>query len=287
MPMGDLLGTTLAGYHLQGALGHGAMAQLYRGVGSDGSVAALKVMRPELCVQPDLVERFQRELESTACIEHPNVVRVLGSGRVRDRPYLVLEFLEGTTLAQRLRRGAAIDPTEACRIGHQLALGLAAAHARNVVHRDLKPDNVMQLADGTVRLFDFGLSAPEGTRSARLTAQDLRIGTPHYMAPEYIRTGAIDQRSDLYGLGVLLFELLTAQTPFRGPPYKVMHAKISRPAPRAGSVRPLPARLDDLIAALLERAPEDRPPSAAHIATALAGFTDDSPADRRPCTSPS
>lgn len=267
----DLLGSTVAGYHLQGALGHGAMAQLYRGVADDGSLAALKVMRPELCHEPELRERFRREFESTARIRHPNVVTVLGSGEVGERPYLVLEFLEGTTVADLVHDEAPLDPTRACPIVRDVARGLAAAHDNQVVHRDLKPENVMLLDDGTVRLFDFGLAAPERSMSPRLTANDLRIGTPHYMAPEYIQTGAIDQRSDLYALGVVLFELLTGRTPFCGPAYKVMHAKISRPAPRLRSLLPeVPEALDDLVASLLDSDPCRRPASASGVATALA-----------------
>ncbi|MCB9692228.1 MAG: serine/threonine protein kinase [Alphaproteobacteria bacterium] len=265
-----LLGSTVAGYQLRKALGAGNMAQLYRGVDESGRVAALKVLKPSLRHERELLARFEREFESTAAIHHPNVVEALDHGTVDGLPYLVLEFLEGRTLADVRDDEAPLDPVRTARIGADIAWGLGAAHAGGVVHRDLKPENVMVCTDGRVKVFDFGLSAPRDVHAPRLTNTDLRLGTPMYMAPEYIQRGDVDHRSDLYALGVVLFELVTDGQPFKGPPYKVMHAKITGAAPRARTLRPdVPEPLDALVASLLLADANARPQSATDVAEAL------------------
>jgi serine/threonine-protein kinase len=265
-----LIGSTVGGFTLETALGRGNMARLYRGVAADGTLAAVKVMLPELVHEIELLARFRREFESTVQIRHPNVVQTWDNGMHDGLPFLVLEFLRGRTVFDIQTDIRAMPLDRALHLAEQIAIGLQACHEHGVVHRDLKPDNVMVLPDDHVKLFDFGLAAPRNAHAARLTATDLRLGTPLYMAPEYIDDGGIDHRTDLYALGIILFELATDSQPFSGPPYQVMHHHRTVVPPRARSVRPeLSPVVDTLIAALLEKSPDLRPQSAAEVLKVL------------------
>lgn len=266
-----LLGTRFDGWHLQAHLGHGNMGQLYRAVRHDGTVAALKVLHASLTRDPELLERFARELRNTARISHPNVVGCYGEGRTpQGQPYLALEYLQGETLDSRIEAEAPFDLGCTVHIAVQIARGLTAAHQVSVVHRDLKPENVMLLDDERVKLFDFGLARARVPNQPSITAQDMRLGTPMFMAPEYIAEGQADHRSDLYALGVVLFEMATGRDLFTGPAFKIMHLHVTEPAPNARSVRiDVDPALDALIARLLEKDPLDRPQSAQEVADTL------------------
>lgn len=270
----QLLGVHLDGWHLQSHLGRGNMGQLYRGVREDGSVAAVKVLHRTHVRDPELLERFAREFENTARIRHRNVVAPLGWGRAPDgAPYLALEYLEGQTLDEVIEADAPLSTLRTVRIGVQIAKGLAAAHAVDVVHRDLKPENVMVLAGDRIKLFDFGLARAKVPDQPRLTAQDMRLGTPMFMAPEYIARGTLDHRSDLYALGMLLFELCTGTEPFEGPAFKILHLQVTQVPARADTFAPnVHPALCDLIAHLLQKDPDARPQDAAQVAATLAAI---------------
>lgn len=270
MRRASLFGQTIGDYALQTPLGQGNMAQVYRGLARDGTAVAVKVMRTELLHETELILRFRREFESVRGVHHDNVVRTFDHGTTdTGLPYLVLEFLDGCTLEEVTVEGAH-SAEQAAHWMRQVARGLAACHARGVVHRDLKPDNLMVLPGDHVKVFDFGLSASSSSAALRLTANDLRIGTPVYMAPEYLETGNVDQRADLYALGVILFELLAGEPPFKGSPYQVMHDKTTQLSRRLSSVRTdVPVALDDLVSRLLDPDPNRRPPSARAVEQAL------------------
>ena len=270
-------GETFAGeYEILSRLGEGAMGTIYlaRSPRQDEPIA-IKVLNPELYPEEDIVERFMREMRTTAAVQHEHSVRVLDYGTARTgHVYLAMEHLEGQTLDEFILFDAPLTPDRVAHIGVQIASALQAAHGQGIIHRDLKPENIIRLhgAADRVKVFDFGLSLVVDASSSRLTQTGSRLGTPLFMAPEYLQDGTCSARSDLYSLGGVLFELATGEAPFSGPPYVVMAAKLRSPAPSVEDVAPArhPGWLSHLIDALLATDPEDRPESAADVADALA-----------------
>jgi serine/threonine-protein kinase len=253
------------------------MGAIYAGVRlADDADVAVKVMRPRLATDPELVRRFEREIEATSRIEHENVVGVVDHGQTGDGVlYLVMELLVGRTLDVIIVTEAPLAPRRVAGMGQQIAAGLGAAHAADVVHRDLKPENVIvrrdHLGQDRLKVYDFGLSFPSGNDKgdSRITAVELRLGTPAFMAPEYIRFGAFDERSDLYALGVMLYECCCGHTPFEGPSYKLMHQHLNAPPPPLAERCAAPGWLTELIMELLAKDPDDRPQSADEVRSLL------------------
>jgi serine/threonine protein kinase len=221
--------------------------------------------------------RFLREARSAAAVEHPNVCPIFDVGEHDGRPYVVIAYVDGQSLADRLRTHPDPDGRESARLLGKVAAGLAAVHAHGIVHRDLKPANILvRRKDGEPVLTDFGLAqGPADDES--LTADGAIVGTPAYMAPEQADPGLgpVTERSDLYSLGVVLFEMVTGRRPFEGSPTQIIAQVSSRPAPRASSVRPdVDPALDRLIAKATARRPEDRFATADEFATALKTWLD-------------
>ncbi len=212
------LGTRLGRYILLEPIGRGAMGVVYKATHEDlGKTVALKVMsRPDLEGSISAFERFQLEARAAARLSHPNIVSVLDAGVAQGYHYFTMEYVEGETLQARLDRGC-LDPMEAARIGEQIALGLAHAHANGVIHRDVKPQNILLASDGSAKLADFGLAKDvHAGRGPTLTGQVL--GTPNYMSPEQAGgvVSEIDGKSDLFSLGAVLYECVTGHVPFNG-----------------------------------------------------------------------
>ncbi|MCB9879607.1 MAG: serine/threonine protein kinase [Planctomycetes bacterium] len=237
-----------------------------------GTRVALKVLPAMPLDAIDAVrERFAREARLTARVRHPGVVRVLHSDVAADRPFLVLEYVAGETLRARLARGP-LPLVDACRCAAQVADVLAAAHHEGVLHRDVKPDNVMLQDDGAVRVLDFGIARAIAD-DTQLTRTGEIVGTPEYMAPEQLLDGpeATDERTDVHALGVLLYESLTGRSPFRGAnlfqALKLVESLV--PPPPSTLVAAVPPTLDAVLAAALEKRREDRLPSAAAFAAAV------------------
>ena len=244
---------------------------------------ALKVIHAHFAGNDEIAARFAREAMTSAHVEHPNVASALDFGALPEGgAYLVMQLVRGPSLSQHLEEHGALAYPEACRIAAQIADAIAAAHASGIVHRDLKPDNVVLMAndDGsqTVKVLDFGIAhvkaqnaAPDRVSKA-LTRVGVVIGTPGYMPPEQATGQAVDERADLYALGVMLWELLTGVAPFRGQTFsEIVTRQLNAPAPELvlGSDRELPAELRQLVRALLERAPADRPSSASEVRDTL------------------
>ena len=210
----QMIGTVLSGrYRLEAKLGSGGMSTVYlaRDETLDRSVA-IKVMHREMSEQADQLQRFRQEARAVAKLSHPNVVGVIDAGEDGGYPYIVLEYVEGETLKQRINRVGALDPQEALAYAIEIARGLTVAHARQMVHRDIKPQNVLIDADGRAKLTDFGISRElEGDG---LTATGRVLGTTDYVAPELAMGQGVDPRSDIYSLGVVLYEMLTGDVPF-------------------------------------------------------------------------
>ncbi|MGN6254102.1 MAG: protein kinase domain-containing protein [Solirubrobacterales bacterium] len=210
----QMIGTVLSGrYRLEAKLGSGGMSTVYlaRDTTLDRSVA-VKVMHREMSEQADQLQRFRQEARAVAKLSHPNVVAVIDAGEDGGHPYIVFEYVEGETLKQRINRVGALDPQEALAYAIEIARGLTVAHARNMVHRDIKPQNVLIDSEGRAKLTDFGISRQ--LEQDGMTATGRVLGTTDYVAPEQAMGHPVDQRSDVYSLGVVLYEMLIGQVPF-------------------------------------------------------------------------
>src|SRR3954451_16533352 len=213
-PSSSMIGTVLSGrYRLEAKLGSGGMSTVYlaRDQTLDRQVA-VKVMHREMSEQPEQLERFRQEARAVAKLSHPNVVSVIDAGEGCRYPYIVFEYVEGETLKQRIGREGALDPQEAIAYGIEIARGLSVAHTRKMVHRDIKPQNILIDAEGRAKLTDFGISRQ--LEQDGMTATGRVLGTTDYVAPEQAMGHPVDQRSDLYSLGVVLYEMLVGQAPF-------------------------------------------------------------------------
>ncbi len=264
-------------YELERPLGRGSMGVVYRGKRlSDGGEVAIKLIHSDLTRDGEVRARFEREIETTAQVDHPGIVKVFDHGVEGSKLFLVMELLRGRTLGQVCAQEAPLPPGRVVDIGAQVARSLQAAHESGLVHRDLKPENVMVCkdvdGDDLVRLLDFGLAIgldPSKPTGARMTAQGLRLGTPAFMAPEYITSGQLDHRSDLYSLGIMLYELACGERPFRGQGFQLMSHHISTiPDPLAHRAD-VPDALGAVVDRLLAKDPGDRFPSGDALAEAL------------------
>jgi tRNA A-37 threonylcarbamoyl transferase component Bud32 len=211
----SLIGTVLSGrYRLESKLGSGGMSTVY--LARDETLqrwVAVKVMHREMSDQPDQLERFRREARAVAQLSHPNVVSVIDAGEDGGYPYIVFEYVEGETLKHRIDRLGRLPVVEAAAYGIEVGRGLAAAHAHRLIHRDVKPQNVLIDAEGWAKVTDFGIA--RSLESDGLTKTGRVLGTTDYVAPEQAMGQAVDARCDIYSLGVLLYEMLTGEVPFQ------------------------------------------------------------------------
>ena len=271
-------GTRLGPYEILDRIGAGGMGEVYRARDSRlGRDVAVKVLPDEIAADRDRLRRFEREARAIAALSHPNVVIVHDVGTGAGRPYVVTELLEGETLGERLRKGA-LPLREAVETAVQVARGLAAAHAKAIAHRDLKPANVFLVRDGRVKILDFGLARVEGLHPEDVTASvttdpGTRLGTVGYMSPEQIRGGRGDHRSDVFSLGILLFEMASGRHPFRRRTGVETQTAILREDPLALEGLGLPEALERVMLRCVEKRPEDRFNSAHDLALALQSIT--------------
>src|SRR5918999_130407 len=209
-----MIGTTLNGrYALESKLGSGGMSTVY--LARDATLerwVAVKILHREISDQPDQLERFSRESRTVAQLSHPNVVAVIDAGEDGGHPYIVFEYVEGENLKQRIKRLGPLDPQEALAYAIEVARGLSVAHARKLVHRDVKPQNVLIDAEGRAKVTDFGIARE--LEQQGVTATGRVLGTTDYVAPEQAMGHGVDPRSDVYSLGVVFYEMLVGQVPF-------------------------------------------------------------------------
>ena len=265
-----LVGESIRQYHIEEKLGVGGMGVVYRAYDTrlDRTVA-LKFLPPHLSANEAAKERFLVEARAAAALDHPNVCAIHEVGEDEGgRLFIAMAYYEGETLAQKLERGP-IPAAEAADYAQQSAAGLAAAHAAGLVHRDIKPANLIVAEDGTLKILDFGLAK---TAEASLTEAGTRLGTPAYMSPEQTRGGEVDASTDLWSLGVVLYELLTGQRPFRGERNSAVIHAIRHEEPRSPrELRPvLPPDVERLVLGLLHKDPEKRRLSAEQVSADLA-----------------
>jgi YVTN family beta-propeller protein len=229
---------------------------------------ALKILPPDLAGNPGFRERFIRESRSAAALHHPNIVTVYDAGEIDGLLYIAMQFIDGPDLSSVLHRDGPLAAARCMLIVEQLAAALEAAHARGLIHRDVKPANVLLDAERTY-LTDFGLTKPVSVKTA-VTAPGVLVGTVDYVAPEQIRGGPVDPRADVYGLGCLMYRALAGRPPFpRDSEMAVLHAHLYDEPPRVTDLRPdLPAGLDEVIRTALAKHPDDRFGSATALSIA-------------------
>jgi hypothetical protein len=267
------VGTTFDGrYRVDARLGQGGMGVVYRALDHElGVPVALKVLHPQLSVQADAKRRFRREARLAMELQHPNLVRMLGFGATNEgTPYLVMELLEGETLASKIRPGLALPVDDALELLRPVCLGVEAAHARGIVHRDLKPENVFLARDErgreTVKVLDFGIARVLDDDETFATRTGLIFGTARYISPEGARGEPTDERSDVYSLAVLTYQLLSGRLPFEASQpmaLLVAHAKETPPdiATLEGA-REVPKPLARAVMTALDKRPSRRPSTA-------------------------
>ncbi len=281
-----LIGQTLLGrYTVEARLGEGGMGVVYRGVDDrDGSAVAIKQLHGEIGSSANLVARFEREAQALAMLAHPNIAALHAVGMTAaGAMFFVMEFIAGHDLAVELEQGR-LAPARAVTLTRQLLGALHHAHQFGLVHRDLKPENILLTRTATgeaVKIIDFGLVKMIGDvlgseGQARLTATGVIFGTPAYMAPEQMLNLPVDPRTDLYAVGILLFELLTGQRPFESDEIsEVWRAHLHAPIPSLASVEPTleHAELDAILQTLMAKHPEQRFASALAARRALESIT--------------
>ena len=268
------IGTVLGGrYRLVELLGQGGMATIFRAVDTQlGRDVAVKLLRPEYLRDPDFSARFRQEAQAAASLSHPNIVTSYDYGEDPSGPYIVMELVDGEDLATILRRSGPLPPRQAARIAAAVARALAAAHARGLVHRDVKPGNVLIGRDGRVKVVDFGIA--RAIAEAQMTLPGTTLGSVHYFSPEQARGETATAASDIYSLGIVLYEMLTGVRPWEGDSAAAVGAGPPLrpgPGPDAASARRVPPDLAAITRKALALEPDDRFASAAAMADALDG----------------
>jgi WD40 repeat protein/serine/threonine protein kinase len=278
----------LDSYHILEELGRGAFGAVFKAYDEKlDCPVALKVLKPELAASVGERRRFEDEARKAAAVRHDHVVRIYRVGGTPGfaLPYYVMEYIDGETLSERLRRQGALEPKEAAEIVRQGALGLEAAHACGQVHRDIKPSNILlEKSSGRAKITDFGLARTQEVRAERLTQTGAIVGTPPYMSPEQITAPqGIDPRSDVYGLGVVLYEMLTGEPPFRGLLHLVLQQVAhEEPRPPRSLNDTIPRDLETICLHCLHKEPSRRYPSAGALAEDLRHFLAGEPIQARP-----
>jgi serine/threonine-protein kinase len=261
----------LGRYEIAAELGKGAMGTVYKA--HDPMLertVALKTIRLGASAEEmaEYEARFYQEAKAAGGLNHPNIVTIHDVGKTGDVPYLAMEYLEGSELHEVMRHNRPLAPEHALEIAAQVADGLAYAHERGVVHRDVKPANIMVVRDGLVKIADFGVAR---MRSSERGPDTHVVGSPRYMSPEQVLRKRAERRSDIFSLGVVLYEMLTGAPPFTGADLNAILFQIvnTEPPPPGSRVSGLPEMLDSIMAKALAKAPDDRYPNARELAADL------------------
>lgn len=272
------IGSVLGGrYRLVELLGQGGMATIFRATDSQlGRDVAVKVLRPEYGRDPDFIARFRMEAQAVASLSSPNIVGVHDFGMDPAGPFIVMDYVDGEDLATLLRRTGPLPGQRSARIAAEVARGLAAAHARGIVHRDIKPGNILLAQDGRVQVTDFGIA--RAIAEAQMTLPGTTLGSVQYMSPEQARGETATERSDIYSLGVVLFEMLAGRRPFEGDSAaSIALARLSPPVPMPSAYR---AGIPPVLEAICRKAMAIDPAERFQTANAMAAALEDQLADR-------
>jgi serine/threonine-protein kinase len=265
------IGETLDHYRLDKVVARSGMATLYRATDlNDEREVAIKIPHPEMESDPILLERFRREQEIGQELDHPGVVKTF-DGEERSRMYMVIEWVEGRLLRTILNEERELPIERATNLVLQICDALDTMHKHGVVHRDLKPENIMVDDQDRIKLIDFGIAMKEDARRITFVDMSATLGTPDYIAPEQVKGQRGDQRSDIYSLGVMFYEMLTGEPPFRGPnPLAVMNERVLHDPEPARDRRPeISPALNEILNRALERDPRRRYQTASEMALEL------------------
>jgi serine/threonine protein kinase len=265
-----MIGHVIGNYKVTEKIGEGGMGTVFKGIDVmlDREVA-IKMLRPELARQAQIVERFRSEAVTLARLNHPNIATLYSFQRQNDDFFMVMEYVTGETLDDLIRRKGAMPTDHAISLFCQVLEGMARAHKLVIIHRDIKPANMMLTEDGSIKVMDFGIARVLGT--ARMTRQGNIVGTIEYMSPEAIQGAEVDARADIYSLGILLYEMLTGRVPFvNDTEYSLMMAQINEPPPPPRIFAPhIPTHVEHAILRALAKRPDDRFQSVGDFRRAL------------------
>ncbi len=260
-------------YQLGDPIGRGGMATIYRARDiQTGRIVAIKVLREVYSTDPKFVVRFQRGAKAQLALQHPNIVQVFDYGQTDGNYYIVMELIEGTDLRRYLRSRGVLDIDRAIIIAHDVALGLGAAHRRGIVHRSVKPQNILIGRDGSIKLTDFGIaSVYKDINDERLTDTGMTLGTVQYFPPEQAQGEIVSPAADVYSLGIVIYEMLTGRPPFDGDtPVAVAMQHIQDRPTLPSQLNPnIPLALEVIILHCLEKVPEMRIRDGSQLARAL------------------
>jgi serine/threonine-protein kinase len=269
----DSLPETIGRFHVIETIGEGAMSIVYKAYDPDiNRILAIKVLRGECAADPEYRYRFLQEAKAAGKLTHPNIVTIFDVGEAEAGPYIAMEYLEGATLDRLMASEQCLSLREAVIYGIQLAEALDYSHARGIVHRDVKPSNIIILGErDAIRITDFGIAHMETAGSAQRTVLGTVLGTPQYMSPEQIEGLAVDGRSDLFSLGVILYQLITGEKPFVSETLTSLLLKIVKedPAPLDDKTVDVPQSLQKIVNRLLEKRPEQRFQTGGEVALQL------------------
>lgn len=269
----DILGRKLGRYEIVELLGEGGMAHVYKAFDPEiNRSVALKILKDEHCESEEYKSRFIKEGRAAGALTHPNIVTIYDVGSLDDAPYIMMELLTGTTLGEILLNGERLSLEQTLECVVQLADALDYAHSRNVVHRDMKPDNVIiNLEDGVVKIADFGIARIAQTEVNDSTQAGMMLGTPRYMSPEQATGDAIDGRSDLFAIGVIMYEMITGQKAFDAESMTTLILQIVQkdPVPIRQTVSGAPIGIEKIVNKLLQKKPEKRFQSGQELKTAV------------------
>lgn len=260
-------------YELEQKIGDGGMAVVYRGRDRVlGRTVAVKILRDQYVADAAFLSRFQREAQSAAALSHPNIVNIYDVGEDQGLHYIVMEYVPGRNLKELIRAEGPLSPRQAVDLGRQICAALGYAHARGLVHRDVKPQNILVTPEGLVKVADFGIA--KGSHDAHLTATGIAMGTVHYAAPEQIEGEETTPASDIYAAGVVLYEMLTGRLPFDGEtPVSIALKHINEAPLRLRTYNPqVPAGLETIVLTALGKNPAERFPTAEALGQALLDY---------------
>jgi predicted Ser/Thr protein kinase len=259
-------------YRILRKIGRGAMGVVYLATDDKaGRFVAIKIVPDDLADDEDLLRRYQREARALTKVQHPNVVQILDVGEERGRHFIVMEYIDGSTMDQLVRAAGCLAPRPAAKLILEAATGLHHAHTCGVIHRDVKPGNILVTRGGTAKLSDFGLARGASDGTTTITLSGLVLGTPHYISPEAAEGRAVDARSDVYSLGITFWHALMGRKPYEGASaLAVLVKQIDEPVPRLPD--DVPKALTVLVARMMAKRPEQRPVSAGEVAGELRRF---------------
>ena len=276
--MDNLIGKRLDGrYSIESLVGVGGMANVYRGTDlKTGNQIAVKVLKDEFLDNEELVRRFKNESKAISILSHPNIVKVYDVSVTDKLQYIVMEYVDGITLKEYLKqRGGALTWKETVHFATQILSALQHAHSKGIIHRDVKPQNIMLLADGSIKMMDFGIA--RFSRAQSQTVSDKAIGSVHYISPEQAKGDHTDARTDIYSVGVMMYEMLSGRLPFDGTgAVSIAIMQISeKPKPLAEVAPNIPVGLRQITEKAMEKDPADRYQSAQEMLDAIAAFRRD------------